>query len=130
MAHTVMIVDDNPDDVEITCIALRKTGREIKVKTASRGEIALELLRKGDDLPSLILLDLKMPGMSGINTLCQIRADERFKAIPVAIVTSSTLESDEKQAYAAGADNFIHKAFDMEQFANDIKNLLERWLIK
>lgn len=130
MAHTIMIVDDNPDDIEIARIALSKTGREIKVKTASRGEIALELLQEEDELPSLILLDLKMPGMSGINTLCQIRLDARFKAIPVVIVTSSTLESDEKQAYAAGADNFIHKAFDIEQFTNDIKNLLERWQIK
>lgn len=126
MAHTILIVDDNPDDIEITKIILGRIGRPLNVEDAPSGEAALTRLRAGKDLPSMILLDIKMPGMTGIDTLCQIRADERLKAIPVIIVTSSSLESDEKQAYAAGADNFLHKAFDIEQFSNDIKNILEQ----
>ncbi len=126
MPHTILIVDDNPDDIEITRIVLGRMGRAFKVEEAPTGEAALTRLRDEKDLPSMILLDIKMPGMSGIDTLCQIRADKRLKAIPVIIVTSSSLESDEKQAYAAGADNFLHKAFDMEQFRNDIENILEQ----
>ena len=126
MPHTILIVDDNPDDIEITKIILGRIGRPLNVEDATSGEAALTRLRGRKDLPSMILLDIKMPGMSGIDTLCQIRADERLKAIPVIIVTSSSLESDETQAYAAGADNFLHKAFDIEQFSNDIKNILEQ----
>lgn len=126
MPHIILIVDDNPDDIEITRIILGRIGRPLTVEDAPSGEAALTRLRGGKDLPSMILLDIKMPGMSGIDTLCQIRADERLKAIPVIIVTSSSLESDEIQAYAAGADNFLQKAFDMERFSNEIKNILEQ----
>jgi CheY-like chemotaxis protein len=126
MAHTILIVDDNPDDIEITRIILGRIGRPLNVEEVPSGEAALKRLRDEKELPSMILLDIKMPGMSGIDTLCQIRADERLKAIPVIIVTSSALESDEEQAYAAGADNFLHKAFDMERFSNEIKNILEQ----
>ncbi len=128
MAHTILIVDDNPDDIEITRRILARMGRIVKVEAAPCGEAAMELLRKGIDLPSLILLDLKMPGMSGFDALRRIRADVRMKHIPVIIVTSSCLESDEKEAYAAGADCFVHKAFDIDQFGRDMKSLLERWL--
>ena len=76
----------------------------------------------------MILLDLKMPGMNGFDTLRIIRADERLKHIPVIIVTSSSLEADEKEGYEAGADGFLHKAFDIDQFAGDIEDILKRWL--
>ena len=128
MTHKILIIDDNPDDVEITQIILARIDPEVRVDTAPRGEVALELLRSGKALPSLILLDLKMPGMSGFDALRKIRADERMKHIPVVIVTSSSLESDEKEGYEAGADGFLHKAFDIEQFGIDIKSVLERFM--
>jgi DNA-binding response OmpR family regulator len=81
-------------------------------------------------LPSLILLDLKMPGMSGFDTLRIIRADKLMKHIPVIIVTSSSLEADKKMGYETGADGFLHKAFDIDQFERDLKSMLERWLHK
>lgn len=126
--HTILIVDDNPDDIEITRRILSRMGREVKVESAPRGEAALERLRNGAELPSLILLDLKMPGMGGFDVLRHIRADGRLKHVPVAVVTSSALEADKKEAYAAGADSFLHKAFDIDQFGRDIKHLLERFL--
>ena len=128
MAHTILIVDDNPDDIEITRIILRRMGRALKVEEASSGEAALKRLGGGNNLPSMILLDIKMPGMSGLDTLRRIRADGRLKAIPVIIVTSSALESDEKKAYAAGADNFLHKAIDLDLFGREVESLLERYL--
>ncbi len=128
MTHTILIVDDNPDDIEITKIALEEIGRIEKVVTAPHGGVALARLRNGNDLPSLILLDLKMPGLSGIETLRQIRGDSRLKHIPVIIVTSSSLESDMTDAYDAGATSYLYKAFDIGQFSRELKLLLERYL--
>ena len=128
MTHTILIVDDNPDDVEITRRTLTRLDRELKVETAARGDAALELLRSGITLPALILLDLKMPGMSGFDTLRAMRADERLKHIPVIIVTSSSLEADEKEGCEAGADAFLHKAFDVDLFSKELRSLIERLL--
>ena len=130
ITHTILIIDDNIDDVEITKRTLARINRELKVETALRGEAALELLRREDALPSLILLDLKMPGMSGFDVLRKIRADERMKHIPVIIVTSSSLEADEKAGYEAGADAFLHKAFDIDLFSSELKSLINLHLKK
>lgn len=123
-----MIVDDDPDDTEMTKRVLSKSGFEVKVEAVLHGEAALELLRKEDDLPSLILLDLKMPGMGGIDTLRRIRADERLKNITVVILTNSLLEADKKESYDAGANGFLQKAFDIDRFGRDVLSALERWL--
>jgi len=128
MQQTVLIIDDSQDDVLITKRVLSKSGREIRTEVASSGAAGLALLRDRTVPPALILLDLKMPGMSGLDLLRKIRADERLGKIPVVVVSSSALEDDEKQSFAAGADDFIHKSFDMDQFSADIKCLLERWL--
>jgi CheY-like chemotaxis protein len=128
MSYTVLVVDDDPDDLEITRRALARIECGVTCMTACRGEDALALLRGLSDLPALILLDLKMPGMNGIDTLRQIRSDDRVKNIPVVIVTNSTLESDRKSALAAGANAFLHKAFDMDQFTRDIQGQLDRWM--
>lgn len=126
--YSVLIVDDNPNDVVITKMVLSRIDHNMKVEAAFRGEDALELLRSGEVLPSLIFLDLKMPGMSGLDFLRKLRADERMKHIPVIVVTSSSLEADEKGSYAAGADGFLHKAFDIDKFSKDIKSFVDRWL--
>lgn len=126
--HKVLIVDDDPNDVEMTKRALRKSGFEVTIETATNGGAALELLRKERDLPSLVLLDLKMPGMGGIDLLRRIRSDERLKKITVVVLTTSLLEADKKESYAAGADDFYHKAFDLDLFGRNIKSMLERWL--
>jgi CheY-like chemotaxis protein len=98
------------------------------VKIARRGEIALEFLQSGKALPALILLDLKMPGMGGFDTLRKIRADKLLKHIPTIIVTSSSLEADKQKGQEAGADGFLHKAFDIDRFERDLKSVLDRWM--
>jgi CheY-like chemotaxis protein len=128
MSHTIMVVDDDPDDMEITRRILARTRREMIVTQVPRGETALALLRESGELPSIMLLDLKMPGMSGIDTLRRMREDEGLRHIPVVIVTNSSLESDRNAALNAGADGFIHKDFDMDQFIRDMNSLLDRWL--
>jgi CheY-like chemotaxis protein len=128
MQQTVLIIDDSKDDVLITKRVLSKIRPEIRTEVASSGSDGLTLLRNAGELPALILLDLKMPGMSGFDMLRLIRADAHMKDIPVVVVTSSSLEADEKQSYTSGANGFLHKAIDTDQFTGDIRHLLERWL--
>jgi two-component system response regulator len=128
MAHKILIVDDNPDEAEIAMRVLSKIGQCMNLQIASTGEAALEILRAGDQVPSVILLDLKMAGMSGLDTLRRIREDKRFKDIRVIVITNSSLETDKKESYAAGADYFLHKSCDIDQFTRDIEATLERWL--
>src|SRR5664279_1760290 len=124
----IFIIDDSPTDIELTTVALKATGREINVRSATDGKFALAMLRNGLGLPALILLDLKMPGMSGIEVLREIRADDRLKNLPVVLVTSSALESDKTDAIAAGASDYIQKPLALVQFSKDLDSILLRLL--
>ena len=124
----IFISDDSPTDIELTTIALEATGRKIIVRSATDGRSALVMLRNGLGLPAVILLDLKMPGMSGIEVLREIRADDRLKKIPVVVVTSSALDSDRTEAIAAGAAEYMQKPLALAQFSNDLESILDRWL--
>lgn len=124
----IFIVDDSPIDIELTTIALEATGREIVVRSATDGKSALAMLRNGLGAPALILLDLKMPGMSGIEVLREIRSDDRLRELPVVVITSSALESDRTEAIAAGASDYMQKPLALAQFSNDLESILRRWL--
>lgn len=128
MQPTILIIDDNDDDAILTKLALEKTGRDFRTEVALSGEAGLALIRGESTQPKLILLDLKMPGMNGIEVLCKIREDKSLGNIPVVIVTHSNLVSDEQASVAAGANSFLHKAADLDQFKKDIECLLDRWL--
>lgn len=128
MQPTILIINDNEDDVLLTKEALSKTGRDFKTEVAMSGETGLALIREEKTLPKLILLDLKMPGMDGIEVLRKIRNDESLSSIPVVIVTNSDLESDKQTSIKAGADSFLHKATDFNHFKKDIERVLDRWL--
>jgi DNA-binding response OmpR family regulator len=124
----VLIIDDDHAEVMITRRAISKIAPELGTDVAYNGEAGLTLLRSGNTLPALILLDLKLPGLSGIDVLRQIRSDASLKHLPVIIVTNSTLESDKQESVEAGADNYLHKTFEIDQFIRDIKALLEHHL--
>lgn len=130
MTHIVLIVDDDPDDLELTTLAVEASDRHADVKAVTSGKAALAYLGGSEGLPDIILLDLKMPGMTGIDTLREIRSDARLKNIPVIIVTSSCLEADRKAALDAGADGFMHKSLGMAQFRSSINSVLEQYLKK
>ncbi len=127
---TILIIDDNENEVILTRRVLSRIVPGIRTEAAHSGEAGLAFLRSAEALPSLVLLDLKMPGMGGINTLGQIRADGRLRSIPVIVVTNSSLESDRRESLEGGADAFLHKSFDLDLFAEDIRVALERWLGK
>jgi len=124
----IFIVDDSPTDIELTTIALEATGREIVLRFATDGKSALAILRNGLRVPTLILLDLKMPGMDGIEVLREIRTDDRLRDLPVVVVTSSALESDREDAFAAGASGYIQKPLALDQFGKDLESVVQRWL--
>jgi CheY-like chemotaxis protein len=123
----ILIVDDSPTEIELTKIAIKASGRQICVQSATDGESALKMLRM-HRLPALILLDLKMPGMGGIEVLREIRADDRLSNLPVVVVTSSPLESDRAEAIVAGASYYLQKPWSLDQFSKDLESILRRWL--
>jgi DNA-binding response OmpR family regulator len=126
--QTVLLIDDDQAEVMIAKRVISKIAPELGIDAAFSGEAGLTLLHSEKTLPALVLLDLKMPGLSGIDVLRQIRADEHLKHLPVIIVTNSTLESDRQEAFEAGADDYLHKAFDLNRFSTDIESLLKRHL--
>ena len=133
----VLLVEDNPDDVELTLRAFRKNHLLNEVVVANDGVEALDYLfgsgnYTGDDpsiLPQLVLLDLKLPRVSGLDVLRQIRGDERTKLLPVVVLTSSNEEQDLMQSYALHANSYIHKPIDFERFMEAVRQLGLYWMV-
>jgi len=128
LARKILIVENSTDDREIMRITLNEMGRKEELEFAPSGAVALQCLREWQELPSLIFLDLKFPGMSGIDILRQIKADECFDDIPVVVVSGSSNPEEEKEVINAGADGFIFKNIDLEKFSFDINGVLQRFL--
>lgn len=124
----ILIVDDSPDGTMLTELAVTQLALGIRTQSVSGGKKAVELLAASEKLPDLVFLDLKMPGMDGIDTLRSIRADSRLRTLPVVITTLSTLESDEESAHKAGASGFIYKAIRFSDFSRDIEQQVRRWI--
>ncbi|MCL5020104.1 MAG: response regulator [Bacteroidetes bacterium] len=128
----ILLVEDNPDDVELTLRALRKSRIVNEVTVATDGEEALKILSEGqknDSLPAVVLLDLKLPKVSGFDVLKQVRASERTKFLPVVILTSSKEESDLINGYSLGVNSYIRKPVDFIEFAEVAKNVGLYWLL-
>jgi CheY-like chemotaxis protein len=133
----ILLVEDNPDDMELTLHALRKENLANNIHVARDGEEALEFLfcngvhadRSFEQPPRLVLLDLKLPKVDGMEVLKQLKADPRTKTIPVVILTSSKEERDLINGYGLGANSYIQKPVDFEQFRDTIKNIGLYWLV-
>lgn len=128
MHCTVLIVDDSADGTMLTELAVSQLELGLRVKSVSSGKKALEVLADCPTLPALVFLDLKMPGLDGIDTLKLIRAEDRMKDLPVVITTLSTLQSDEDAAWHAGATAFIYKAIKFADFSKDIEHQVRQWV--
>jgi len=133
----ILLVEDNPDDVELTIRAFEKNSIFNKIIVAKDGVEALDYLhgrgmyggRDVKDLPVVILLDLKLPKMSGMEVLRSIRQDEFTRFIPVVILTSSAEQEDVIEGYKLGANSYVRKPVDFEQFSEAIKLLGLYWLL-
>jgi two-component system response regulator len=139
MSHEVeiLLVDDSPEDVELTVLALRRNKLSNDIQVAEDGAEALDFLfcrgphkeRTFSHPPRLVLLDLKLPKVDGLEVLRTIRADERTKTIPVVILTSSKEQKDVIDGYNLGVSAYIQKPVDFDQFADTIRQIGMFWLL-
>jgi two-component system, response regulator len=135
--HVILLVEDNASDEELTLRALRKSNILNKVIVARDGAEALDYLfargthqgRDPSDLPQVVLLDLNLPKIGGLDVLRAIRADDRTRVLPVVILTSSKEDKDLLSGYASGANSYIVKPVDFTQFADSVRQLGMYWLV-
>lgn len=137
MQKTILLVEDNPDDEMLTIRALKKNNILNEVIVVRDGAQALEYLfaegeyagRDLDNRPEVILLDLKLPKISGLEVLKRIKSDERTKLLPVVVLTTSTEDQDLISSYQFGANSYIRKPVDFDQFIQAIGQLGLYWLV-
>lgn len=135
--HFIFLVEDNADDEALTLRALKKNNISNQVVVARDGAEALEFLfasgkysdRDATNLPQVMLLDLNLPKVDGLAVLKQLRADERTKLIPVVILTSSKEDQDIIEGYSLGANSYVRKPVDFNDFSEAIRQLGLYWLI-
>lgn len=132
----ILLVEDNPMDEELTLLALKKANIANEAVVARDGVEALDyLLARGPHaasppaLPQVVLLDLKLPKVDGLEVLRELRAAERTKRVPVVILTSSNEEQDIIRGYGLGANSFVRKPVDFEQFLEAARQLGLYWLV-
>jgi len=137
MDKAILLVEDNPDDEALTLRALKKNNVRNEVVIAHDGAEALDYLfgtgqyigRNTDVLPQVVLLDLKLPKVEGLEVLRRVRADKRTKLLPVVILTSSNEEQDRIDGYGLGANSYVRKPVDFTQFMEAARQLGLYWLI-
>jgi two-component system, response regulator len=136
MTKLILLVEDNSSDEKLTVLALRKCTVPNEVAVVRDGAEALDYLfatgayatRDPTALPALVLLDLNLPKVNGLEVLRRIRADEGLRALPVVILTSSKEDEDITQGYASGANAYVRKPVDYAQFVNIAQTLGVFWL--
>ncbi len=128
-SRTILVVDDSEEDIILLRSALARAGAENRVIAARDGAEALELLRRdAAERPALVLLDVRMPLMNGIETLRAIRADPRLRRIPVVMLTSSRQPGDIRECYEQGADAYVVKPIEASEFDQAVAALHHFWL--
>ena len=133
----ILLVEDSQDDLDMTLRALRKANMANHIEIARDGVEALDFIfcegahaaRKIENMPKLILLDLKLPKVSGMEVLRRIKGDPRTKMIPVVMLTSSKEQKDENESYGLGTNSYIGKPVDFESCAEAVRKLGMYWLL-
>jgi two-component system response regulator len=136
-AVDILLVEDNPQDAELTTRALKKNNLANRLITVEDGAEALDFIfcrgkyatRNNAHSPKVVLLDLKLPKVSGLEVLRALKQDERTRSIPVVVVTSSREDPDIKTAYALGANSYVVKPVDFDAFAESVSSLGLYWLL-
>ena len=134
---SVLLVEDNDDDVQLTLRAFQKYRFANDIHVATDGQEALDFLfctgahatRDPCDMPQLILLDLKLPKVSGLEVLQRIREDERTRFLPVVVLTSSKEERDVVESYRLGANSYVRKPVDFREFVDAANQLGLYWMV-
>jgi CheY-like chemotaxis protein len=133
----VLVVEDNPQDLELLLRALKKANLGNRIAVARDGEEALEFVfctgafadRQIEDRPKVILLDLKLPKVDGLEVLQRIRTDPRTRMIPIVVLTSSKEQTDVIETYRLGVNSYVVKPVSFEQFAGAVQQLGLYWLL-
>ena len=133
----ILLVEDNPDDVMLTEAALQENKIFNKLVVTRDGVEALDYLfrtgkyadRDAEEIPQIILLDLNLPKLNGLDVLRKVRSDARTRMLPVVILTSSMEERDVIDSYQLGANSYIHKPVDFSQFSEAVRKLGLYWLV-
>lgn len=136
-AVEILLVEDNPQDVELTLRALKKHHVSNSIVVVRDGKEALDFIfgegefsdRSVSDPPKVILLDLKLPKIDGLEVLRKLKGDDRTKSIPVVMLTSSREQSDVIESYSLGVNSYIVKPVNFEGFAEAVRNLGMYWLL-
>lgn len=136
-AVELLLVEDNPNDVQLTLLALKRNNFANHLQVVRDGQEALEFIfctgpfanRRIEDSPKLILLDLKLPKVDGLEVLRRAKSDPRTKAIPIVVLTSSRQESDIIESYKLGVNSYIVKPVDFEKFGEVTRQLGFYWLL-
>ncbi len=132
----ILLVEDNPDDEELVLHSLRSHGGHVEVVSVHDGEEALEYLRatgrhasrSGQPVPGVILLDIKLPRVDGLEVLAEVKTDARLRRIPVVLFTSAGQESEVLRGYKLGANSYVVKPVDFERFEDVVRQLSSYWL--
>ena len=131
---TILLIEDNPDDVALTIRALRKNNLLNEIVVARDGAEALDLLFGTENvppirLPELVLLDINMPKISGLEVLQRVRANERTRLLPVVVMTTSDEEKDRVESYRLGANSYVAKPVEFAEFSKAVMQLGMYWLV-
>lgn len=125
----ILLVEDNPNDAELTTRALKQRNLANQLHVCRDGAEALDYIARVATVPKVILLDLKLPKVDGLEVLRKLKGDERTRSIPVVVLTSSREEPDIERAYALGANSYIVKPVDFDAFARAVSDVGLYWLL-
>ena len=126
----ILLVEDNPEDLEMALRSLQRNNLANRIHVARDGAEALDFLKRADkNLPKVVLLDLKLPKVNGIEVLEAIRADERTKVLPVVVLTSSREEPDVRRCYDLGVNSYIVKPVDFDAFVKAVAEVGLYWML-
>ena len=135
--RVIVLVEDNSNDEELTLRAFRKSNVANRIVVVRDGAEALDYFfargphanRLASEVPQLVLLDLKLPKVDGLDVLRALRADERTRLIPIVVLTSSAEEQDMVRSYCLGANSYVRKPIDFTQFVDAVRQLGMYWLV-
>jgi two-component system, response regulator len=127
--RSILLVEDNPDDERLTLRALRRGSLANPIVVTRNGEEALRQVFGPDPLPCVVLLDLKLPKVDGLEVLRQIRASDRTRLLPVVMLTSSSEDRDIIESYSLGANSYVRKPVNIDEFTEAVRQLGLYWAL-